>query len=557
MILDEEIFDVTGENEEWPEDPLEGVGIKLFSKIDLVQDDEFFARKKFDDSISQLRAAWLDYKDNPDDDYCVSLKGAYATYMEYNKYDRLVEVKTIINGLFSLWKKDHEQKHLDLLLELFPVNDNQTYHFVLKFLRWPGKNAFRTVRALMGKCTNKRAVSRRIRKKINSLPFAPLKKLSKKGKKSWRKYWGRFVRLPLRWKGFSPYMSYEWLNMVKRSFKKEKNYTLRQKIWCYRRGFMPYRISQYGLTNNNYKEFLSDRDYCYLHPINNSFAKWINDKVSPRYVLAPFIEHQVKCYFHLLPRIGKIDIVPLIDCPEGYGPDYVGILKLLRDMGDLVLKRSSGTHGVGFRKLSYRDGVYFMNNSFCHECDIIKLFNSLRRFYVITEYITMHKDLKVIYPESVNTIRILVINENGVSPMIGDAFMRIGSSSTGVTDNVSFGGVFAKVDIPTGRYYDGEQVENHVITKCPAHPDTGIPIEGILPHWDMVLDKVKDICRFMPQLEYMGFDIAITDDGFKVLEINVHQDLHRYPLYRQEVKNYFMKKLEQKQKWYKWRYKRV
>jgi len=353
-------------------------------------------------------------------------------------------------------------------------------------------------------------------------------------------------------------MAYAWPRMIMQDLKNEKDHSLREKIWAFRRGLRPWRIPQYGITKENYKEFLSDRDYCYLHPINNSFVKWINDKVTMRYVLEPFSEYLPKYYFHLLARWGgKTDVVPLADLPEGYEPSFEGVLKLLRDKGDLAYKMSSGTHGIGFRKLSYRAGGYLINNEACEEEDIINLFETRTVFYTITEYIQMHSMLKEIYPESVNTIRVMAINEDGLSPFVCEAFMRIGSITTGVTDNVGFGGVFAKIDIETGRYYDGEQVINHVITKSPHHPDTEVLIEGVIPHWDIVLEKIHDICKFMPQLEYMGFDIAITEEGFVIIEINVHQDLHRYPLYRQEVKDYFFRKLEKKQARHGQRYKRI
>ena len=65
---------------------------------------------------------------------------------------------------------------------------------------------------------------------------------------------------------------------------------------------------------------------------------------------------------------------------------------------------------------------------------------------MITEYIEMHRDLKKIYPGSVNTIRIMVINKTCFEPKIVQTYMRIGSSKTGVTDNIAYGGLAAYVD---------------------------------------------------------------------------------------------------------------
>ena len=530
---------------------------KLSYDIDNLSQEILDDRKQFDKNIILLNNAWKDFEENPDSVNEEALKDSYIVYNESNKYGRDVENRLMINRLFNLWNKTNERRYLNLFLNYFPDNDYQAFIFIKKFFKKPGFVSFTAIKYIKRKCTDIDSLNTRINKmfyrhikKYLLLPLAPLYMIKNVIK--------RKFRLSLMKKGFSSYMSYEWIRMMIEDLKKAKNYSLSEKIWWFRRGFRPWRIPQYYITKENYKEVISDRDYCYLHPINNTYVKWINDKVSMRYILEPFKEHLPEYYFHILRRYGnKTDVVPLIDCPEGYEQSYEGILHLLEDKGDLALKMSSGTHGIGFRKLSYRNGIYFMNNKFCHKEDIIKYFDSRTAFYVITNYVNSHRDIKNIYPNSTNTVRIMVINENGISPIIASAFMRIGSSTTGVIDNVGFGGVSASVDLKTGHFYNGEQNIEHIIYECKVHPDTGINIDGILPHWNTILEKIPLMCCFIPQLEFMGFDVAITNSGFIVLEINVHQDLHRFPYYSPEVKDYFFRKLEEKQRRYSYRYKRL
>ena len=45
-------------------------------------------------------------------------------------------------------------------------------------------------------------------------------------------------------------------------------------------------------------------------------------------------------------------------------------------------------------------------------------------------------------------------------------------------------------------------------------------LEGDLPNWDIIKQGVIDLNKEMPQLEYLGFDVAITEDGMKLPEIN-------------------------------------
>ena len=72
-----------------------------------------------------------------------------------------------------------------------------------------------------------------------------------------------------------------------------------------------------------------------------------------------------------------------------------------------------------------------------------------------------------------------------------------------------------------------------------------------LPNWQEIREKVLDICRYLGELEYLGFDIAITEEGFQVIEINIHQDLHKVATHSQEIKDFFAEKIRIKKSIYK------
>lgn len=350
--------------------------------------------------------------------------------------------------------------------------------------------------------------------------------------------------------GIRPYMQKLWMSSVWDDLRHNKGTTLSQKLWCYKRGFLSFRIKQYGLTKDNYKDFLSDYQYHWLNRINNSYQIWINDKTTTRYVFEPYKQYLAKYYYDIIKMEGQTCIKALQDIPEGFGATFDGIFALLRQEKLLALKPSSGTHGDGFYRMEYADGKYLINGTEMTEDGIRQMIEGFKSIYVITEYLFMHKDLKKIYPYSVNTIRVAVVNRSAYEPKIMQTYMRIGSSSTGFTDNVGYGGICAKIDIPTGRYYCAEKIIDHKFTPCPVHPDTGVRIEGIVPNWELMKKGITDICRFMPELEYLGFDIAITDDGFKIIEINIHQDLHKVAEHSEEFKAFFRAKLALKAKQY-------
>lgn len=343
-------------------------------------------------------------------------------------------------------------------------------------------------------------------------------------------------------KGFREYMLAVWLNTVKDDFFNTKGVPLYKKIWAWKRGFPSYRIEQYGLNNRNWKSILSDYDYAWLNRINNTYQKWINDKTTMRYVLQPVKKYLPEYYFFVGKRDDDAYFKMLQDCPDDIEENFNGILNLLKREGRLVFKPNAGTHGDGFYKLEYIHGQYFVNGEIVNDKEVQSVICEQRSTYVITEYIEMHSDLKKIYPQSVNTIRVMVLNQSCENPHIVQTYMRVGSSKTGLTDNIAYGGLAVYVDKNDGFYYGAALLMDHKYISTSVHPDTGVKLEGYLPNWEIVKEGVLQVSHMMPQLEYLGFDIAITEMGFKILEINIHQDIHKAHEFTDEINTFFKRK---------------
>ena len=342
-------------------------------------------------------------------------------------------------------------------------------------------------------------------------------------------------------KGYSSY----YINFYRKEMKNAYqtfDMSKKEKKWAYKRGFNPWRIQQYGLTEENYRDVLSDRDYFYLYPLNNQYRKWIDDKLTMKYVLAPFDRFLPRYYYHIMK---SRDVMPLMDCPQGYSANADGLLQLVEDLGVVAAKLIAGTHGVGFYKLEAKDGAYFANERNYNKTEFKQFLTSLDN-YIITEYIQMHTDMAKINPYAVNTIRIIVINEHGNDPILPFAYMRIGTKKSGVVDNVAQGGMVCKLDVETGRFYGGEVLKDHVYESVKCHPDTGEKLEGIIPHWELVKTEIIKICKYCPQLRWLGFDVAITPEGFCIIEINSHQEIHKAHEYPAEVKDFLFRELAAK-----------
>ncbi|MEE1312809.1 MAG: sugar-transfer associated ATP-grasp domain-containing protein [Lachnospiraceae bacterium] len=351
-------------------------------------------------------------------------------------------------------------------------------------------------------------------------------------------------------RGLRPYLSITWIRDVFNDLKSNKDATLKEKIWAYRHGFLSYRIPQYGITKQNRKEYISDFEYKWLRHINGKHKEWMEDKITVKYIASKFNHMFPEYYYHISYKNGATRIIPMMDCPKDCGTTFNDIIKLAKEKGELALKPDQGSHGNGFYRLTYKNDKFYMNFQEATEEEIISILADKDNQYLITEYIQMHPDFKKIYSGAVNTIRIIVFKKDGRTPQIGNAYMRFGSKKTGAVDNMGAGGMFAQLDIDTGFYHNAKICVDNSIIDCPRHPDTKTLIEGYIPHWEQVKEDVLKVAAAIPQLEYFGFDLAITEDGIKFPEINRFPDYPKIEKFTPDTIDYLLYKLDKKKKRY-------
>ncbi|WP_217134660.1 sugar-transfer associated ATP-grasp domain-containing protein [Leucobacter chinensis] len=358
----------------------------------------------------------------------------------------------------------------------------------------------------------------------------------------------KFFALAVYPKGIVPYQSVRWLGDMRRDFTQTSGISVKTKLWAYRHGFLSYRVPQYGITPENRTSFISDLEYRWLRHINTKYRYWLEDKISIKYVAADFSEYLPDYYFYTSMQGAKNHVVPMMDCPENAEPSFEGILRLAREKGVLALKPDEGSHGEGFYRLSYDARGYSLNNEPVTEQAVLDILMNPKNQYLITEFIEMHSELARIYPDSVNTIRMIVFKADGVTPTIGNSYLRIGSKKSGFVDNTSVGGMLAEIDTETGEYGNAQVLDHGKVTPCPNHPDTAVYIAGTIPNWELAKREVLRIASSIPQLEYFGFDVAITESGFKLPEINRFPDYPRIERLTEETTGYLLSRLQQKKR---------
>lgn len=145
---------------------------------------------------------------------------------------------------------------------------------------------------------------------------------------------------------------------------------------------------------------------------------------------------------------------------------------------------------------------------------------------VVEQYVVQHHTLSELAPSSVNTVRIVAlvskskpVTPDGKKMDIAYAALRIGGG-TSIVDNFHSGGMVAAIDLESGKLVtDAADMDGNVFKE---HPLTGKVIKGFeIPFFKEAVDMVKDACENSGIEGYLGWDIAITENGPVLIEINL------------------------------------
>lgn len=222
-----------------------------------------------------------------------------------------------------------------------------------------------------------------------------------------------------------------------------------------------------------------------------------------------------------------------MDCPNNIKRNKDFLWNLLNEKKVLIMKPNSGSSGgVGVVKLELRANGLYENNKLIDIARFHDIEKSMRN-YIITEYCHQHHELAKVWPDSECTLRVIMIKnprEDKYLPVTWScavSYARFGTSINGGASNLSSGGVGVGFDFESGKYNEFairyKRFTPDGLWRITKHPDTGfIWKDKCLPNWNMVKEKINQICSHISSLDYLGFDIIITEDGMKLCEINSH-----------------------------------
>lgn len=291
--------------------------------------------------------------------------------------------------------------------------------------------------------------------------------------------------------------------------------------WCHKKGFWVRNACYYNLNESNIDNYLSDYDYNLIWPLNNWERIWINDKLTLKLILegTEFDSFMPEYYYYSTPN-GLREL-----SNSNHGNSIESFLESLKEHQIFACKPNNGSGAQGFYKLSFQNGVFRIDDNECCVEDIKEFINSHPN-YVFTEYLRPDKFFAK-YNPLIHTIRINTLNIHGDDPIIVGEWVRISTTQTKIANNASLEtaekfNVITWIDSKTGKLGKSYLAYADRFVETTVHPDTNDALEGIIENHDKLIEMVLGICKKYNTIELMGFDIGVTDKGFKCMEINSH-----------------------------------
>ena len=204
-------------------------------------------------------------------------------------------------------------------------------------------------------------------------------------------------------------------------------------------GFRPAEFFMYRLYKNSYNEYVTFfESVIKLIRVNNHMPYLLDDKmyfssylhkknneIKTPNLIAHFDHRNKKITHYAEPTTDKVVIKPI----KGYG-------------------------GKGVKVVS--------SDKFVEEL------KKCNRSYIAEDFIEQHSFLNKIFSESVNTIRIITVKNNGDAVPAVAAF-RVGRTSTDQIDNSSKGGITISIDMESGMLKGGHTYYKHGHTEYSYH----------------------------------------------------------------------------------------
>ena len=285
------------------------------------------------------------------------------------------------------------------------------------------------------------------------------------------------------------------INNIHNKTNKNKLYLLIDMIICsnkYGAGYYDYQEFEfYNLDKNERKTYLT-------RVKNNAIVKKFNDKSK----------------FYLFDN--KYEFNKLFDkyLKRGWlylNSNYEEFVKFCNNKKEIIVKPIDGCGGVGVELININKNK------------LKSIYNKLikNKQLLVEEKIIQHKDMSKLNSTSVNTLRIVTYFD-GDKTHILNIVLKIGNG--GITDNFSSGSMYTF--IKNGKIIVPAIDRDDNVFK--VHPISHINLIGYtIPNYEKAIEMVSECAKIVPEMKYVGWDVAITKNGASLIEGNCYPGIYQ------------------------------
>ncbi len=310
-----------------------------------------------------------------------------------------------------------------------------------------------------------------------------------------------------------------------------------------------------GLTIEEYDLYkMYDRPESFRHNfLGVNEQRYYLDLLNPTkyYILArnKYLAHQtlvaaglpmVTLYAYYDPEAGRA-------CNDTIAHSPKELLQILESKGvsECVFKTTETSHGSNVlvvKFINYDDEMVTLHNG--EEKKFSELLTG--KPMIVEQCIHQTAQMEAINASSVNTVRFMTLLYPDGSVKIPATFIKIGRVGRCVDNAGAGGNVDACIDTETGIMQDAIRFDGwEHITEIDNHPDSNQPINGVqIENWQEICEKVKTFQQAFPFVKAAGWDIALTNQGPFIVEVNDMWDrtgqqfIHRG--WRKEIRDCFL-----------------
>ena len=207
------------------------------------------------------------------------------------------------------------------------------------------------------------------------------------------------------------------------------------------------------------------------------------------------------------------------------GSDVLSVKRILegKQVMECVVKATEGSHGddvFAVNRIKYEDEDALLDLSGGTQKRLSALLGHSPLLF--EQKIRQTQQLSRFNPSSVNTIRFMTtLMPTGEAKVIA-TFIKIGRSGAFVDNAGGGGNVDAGINVATGEIYGAIEFNGFRKTcSIDCHPDTKAQLNGVvIEHWDEICARLCHSQQRLPFLKAIGWDVAITDEGPVIIEIN-------------------------------------